>query len=589
MLEIQKKIKMPKYAKYFLSFCLFLFFLFVFGTNEARGASATLFLSPPSGTYNFGDTFSVSVMVNTGGETINAADGTLVFNSAELSVVSVSKSNSIFTMWTTEPAFSKGSIVFGGGTPANFTGSSGTIIKITFKTKAVATAQANFSSGSVLAADGKGTNILATMSGGTYIIKATSNIPPTQEVPPEEEPTPPSTPDEAPAAPIVSSTSHPDPEKWYSNNDPEFSWKLPDDVTGVSLLLDKESTTNPGNVSDGLTESKNFEDVEDGIWYFHIKFKNEYGWGKITHREVLIDTVPPLPFEVEVQKEDSTDPQPTLLFETTDETSGIERYEVKIDAETFPVNPEEIKDNPYKLPPQPPGKHIIEIKAFDKAGNYALASVEIEISPIEKPIITKYPKRLSMEEHLTLEGSSLPNITIKVFIQGKGKEIIKEETISNEKGEWAFTYSKTLEKGNYEAWVQAKDIRGSLSLPSEKISFKVDLPPFIKFGKIAIDYLTIVITLIVLIIGALAVIFYAWYRVSVWRKKMRAETKELSQAVYGAFRALREEVQEQIEYLDGEAGLTPGEKKVRDKLKEALDISEKFIGKEIKDVEKELE
>lgn len=77
--------------------------------------------------------------------------------------------------------------------------------------------------------------------------------------------------------------------------------------------------------------------------------------------------------------------------------------------------------------------------------------------------------------------------------------------------------------------------------------------------------------------------------ISLWRKRLRVETKEVSDVVYKAFRALREEVEEQIEYLDGKPGLTENEKKVRDKLKEALDISEEFIGKEIKDIEKELE
>jgi len=65
--------------------------------------------------------------------------------------------------------------------------------------------------------------------------------------------------------------------------------------------------------------------------------------------------------------------------------------------------------------------------------------------------------------------------------------------------------------------------------------------------------------------------------------------KELAQTIYGAFRALREEIQEQIENLDKKPGLTKGEKQVRDKLQEALDVSEEFISKELKDVEKELE
>ena len=105
----------------------------------------------------------------------------------------------------------------------------------------------------------------------------------------------------------------------------------------------------------------------------------------------------------------------------------------------------------------------------------------------------------------------------------------------------------------------------------------------------SIDYLTIMVTLIVLIVAAIIVIFYGWYRISLWRKRVRAETKEVSQSVLNAFKALREEVEEQIEYLDGKPGLTKSERAVRDKLKEALDISEQFIGKELKDVEKELE
>ncbi len=74
-----------------------------------------------------------------------------------------------------------------------------------------------------------------------------------------------------------------------------------------------------------------------------------------------------------------------------------------------------------------------------------------------------------------------------------------------------------------------------------------------------------------------------------WKKRVSKKTKEVSQSVSGAFRALRDEVEEQIVMLDKKPGLTKGEKETRDKLQEALDISEKFIAKEIKDVEKELE
>ena len=97
------------------------------------------------------------------------------------------------------------------------------------------------------------------------------------------------------------------------------------------------------------------------------------------------------------------------------------------------------------------------------------------------------------------------------------------------------------------------------------------------------------ITLIALIIFLILIIGYGWYRISIWRKRLRKETKEVEESVIKAFRALREEVAEQIECLDKEKGLSRMETQIRNKLEEALKISEEFISKEIKDVLKELE
>jgi len=550
----------------------------------ARAQTASLYLLPSIGNYIVGSTFSIEVKVNSGGVAINAAEGTLIFNPNELNVVSISKTGSIFTLWPVEPTFSNsaGTIDFAGGTPASFSGAAGRIITINFRARRSVTANVNFITGAVLAADGKGTNILANLGSGRYNLTARMIIPPKEEYVPAPIPGRP------PAAPVIFSPTHPDEEKWYSNNDPEFTWQLPPDVTGVSLLLNKNPTSDPGPISDGLLESKKYEDLEDGIWYFHIKFRNQYGWGKITHRQVLIDTAPPLPFEIEVQREDPTDPQPILIFETSDELSGIKNYEIRIgEGEPFPA--EKLKVESYKLPPQPPGKHSIEVKAFDKALNFSSAFTEIEILPIGAPKITKIPKNLNIGDALKIEGIALPEITVRIFIQKIGKEAILEKVKSDVLGKWILVYEKVLEKGNYEIWAQAEDKRGALSKETEKYPLEVGLPPFLKFGKMAIDYLTIIITLIVLIVGAIAVIFYIWYRISLWRKKIRKETKEVAQSVARAFRALKEEIQEQIEYLDGKPGLTEGEKRVRDKLQEALNVSEEFIGKEIVDIEKELE
>jgi hypothetical protein len=545
-----------------------------------------LYLSPSSGTYTTGNTFLIEIKVNSGGLPINAADGTLIFDSNILEVVNISKSGSIFSLWVQEPSFSNSmnKIDFAGGKPSpGYIGTAGTIINITFRAKTAGTANVTFASGSILADDGKGTNVLINMGGGAYTISGRTITPI-----PFEEPSEPG----VPGLPVVFSPTHPDENKWYSNGNPEFRWELPEGITDVSFLLHENPTGDPGPESDGLPSSAGFEDIEEGIRYFHIKFKNEYGWGQILHRKVLIDTETPLPFEVFVDNEgDETNPAPKFIFETSDKTSGIDRYEIILNGKTYDiVKPEDIKGESYRPLPLYFGKYLLEIKAFDKADNYSSATADFEVLPFGFIKITKIPSNVRIGDILRIEGETLPGMTARIYIQKEGgEEPILVKTTSDSQGKFVLQYEMALSQGGYFVWAQAEDERGALSEPTKKYALKVGLPPFLQFGKIVLDYLTTMITLIILIIGALVVIFYAWYRITVWRRRIRKETKEVSQSVSSAFRALREEVEEQVAMLDKKPGLTKKEKEIRDNLQEALDVSERFIGKEIKDVEKELE
>ncbi|MFC1663759.1 cohesin domain-containing protein [Patescibacteria group bacterium] len=570
----------------------FLFFGLMLA-EPATAASASLYLSPPSGTYIVDSTFPIKIKVNSGGDAVNAAEGTLIFNPNELSVISLSKNESIFNLWTAEPTFSNstGNIFFGGGTPSSFVGNSGTIVTITFKAKGQSSAQVGFSSGSILAADGKGTNVLVTMNGGVYTLSSQVITPPAEEVPPESEYIPPTVPGGAPAAPVISSVTHPNPDKWYSNDDPEFNWKVPGDVTGVKLLINKIPTTLPTVSYKSPILEKKINDLTDGAWYFHVRFANQYGWGGISHRKVLIDTEAPDSFEIEIDTEgDLINPVPILKFKAKDLVSGIDFYEIKID-ERVPeiVTPQELAVQPYRMPSQEPGKYSVTIKAVDMAGNFTFSSKEITIEAVEPPVITSFPEKLQEGDLLSLEGTSLSDYTVLVYVQKEQETPFEREVKTDEQGNWSYTHEQSVKKGVYNVWAKNKNPKGALSYPTQEITIAVDLPALLQFGKIAIDYLTMITTLIVLIVGAGIIIFYGWYRVSLWRKRLRKETGEVKDNVVQSFKALREEVRERVEYLDEKPGLTKKEREVRDKLQEALDICEKFISKEIEDVEKELE
>jgi hypothetical protein len=202
---------------------------------------------------------------------------------------------------------------------------------------------------------------------------------------------------------------------------------------------------------------------------------------------------------------------------------------------------------------------------------------------IKSPVIIKFPEKLQEGNFLILQGTSVPNYTVLVYVQREKDAVVSREVKTDEQGNWLYIHPERVTEGIYSVWAKNRDLRGVVSNPTEKIVIPVVLPLWLQIDKIIIDYLILVITLIVLIVGAVAIIFYTWYRISLWRKKIKKETQETSQIVNQALQSLKEGVQEQIELLNKKPYLNNEEEKIRDKLQEALNISKKFISKEIKD------
>ncbi len=296
--------------------------------------------------------------------------------------------------------------------------------------------------------------------------------------------------------------------QWYNKNNVKFSWVLSSDITDVSILLDQKADSNPGNNSDGLFNAKTYENINEGIWYFHLKLKNKKGWGAISHYKIMNDLTPPLPFEITiVDGKETTNPQPTLLFATEDKLSGLSHYEVKIgDGDFFKIEPpEEIAHNPFKMSYQDPGAHSILVRAYDKAGNSQSAASEVIIKP-------------------------------------------------------------------------NPDCQAA--------------PAGIKIGAKLISYgIIIIILLLVLaliIIGAILI----WYNIKLLQAKLKKEVKEIEESLHGGFDILRDDIRDELEELEklkALRDLTPKEKALRQKLIKDFNIVEKYIKKEIKDVEKRLE
>ncbi len=347
-------------------------FIFVFAalfSLSSKASAATLSISPSASQHGVGATFSESVLVNSGGVSINAASGVISFPPSTLQVVSISESSSVVNFWAAQPSFdnSGGTINFEGVVlNPGFSGSSGNVITVTFRAKAEGQSTLSFVSGSVLANDGLGTNVLSSMSNAAVSVVAAANQGDVTSAPAVNPLTPP--------APKITSLSNPDPNGWAATTTPSFSWPVSSDVTAVRILYDGNPSSLPSILYNPPISSKNLSDIADGIYYLHVQLQNKEGWGGISNYRFQIDTVSPNPFSISFANATSSAPSESVSFLATDALSGIDHYSIQIDSQNpFNVTPGEVGTS-YALPAQSSGSHTLIVTAFDRAGNSTIST-----------------------------------------------------------------------------------------------------------------------------------------------------------------------------------------------------------------------
>ena len=89
--------------------------------------------------------------------------------------------------------------------------------------------------------------------------------------------------------PVVTSKTHPDPNRWYDNNSPEFTFTTSPENTPrrrYSYVLNSRAST----ISDTTPESNisnntlTFNMLSEGTWWLHIRAQDEWGyWTDTTH------------------------------------------------------------------------------------------------------------------------------------------------------------------------------------------------------------------------------------------------------------------------------------------------------------------
>jgi hypothetical protein len=315
--------------------------------------AALLYSSAANEVTYHNQTFVVDWYLDTQGESINSINLELHFTPDILQVVSAEAPGSDLNLWVKSPEFDnqKGIIDLIGGVAGGLNTSRMTVFRTTFMAKKTGPAEIYADDSSmVFLNDGLGSSLKLSFM--------TMNFPIVEGV--------------ATNAVSVSSNTQPDETKWYTNNNVELQVnpKL-GDIYSYSFSTNPEIT--PNNKQDDISKKLTFDNLLDGIYYFKLASKSGNGnWQEALVRRFQIDTTPPESFTPVVASDPSVyNGQPFVSFTTSDQTSGIDHYEIRFGG----IGPWTSTKNTSYVVPKFRLSDKIQVKALDKAGNFQVAEI----------------------------------------------------------------------------------------------------------------------------------------------------------------------------------------------------------------------
>lgn len=350
--------------------------------------AATISVSSSATYVQAGDLVSVRILINPQGTAINNAEGVLHFPASTLEVLSITRAGSVFPLWIEDPSFSNtaGTVTFNGGVPNPGTRDPGTALTISFQARKSGVATLFLSDAAIRANDGLGTNVISGSSGAEIVVTEPAAVTAPVVVPVKPTTPTPSKPSTtvtpSSETPLhLESVTHPDPTKWYTSTRAEFKWELPEGVTAVELGMSRGANDPPSvSYAKAITE-KTIEDLEDGIWYFRLRYRTREGWSEISEATIRVDAHAP---EIVSQNFFYDNSEGALLIDISgkDTGSGIAHYEISIDGEPpLEVDADAFAGKPYALPFTESGLHRIVLTAVDAAGNTTSAEGSFSVPP----------------------------------------------------------------------------------------------------------------------------------------------------------------------------------------------------------------
>ncbi|NBD74323.1 hypothetical protein GVX82_04780 [Patescibacteria group bacterium] len=545
-------------------------------------ADAALYLSPPSAVIPIGETFTLDVLIDTGGEVVNAIEGSLTFAQEEVALVDIDTDDSVVASWVERPRFDSttGRLTFSGATGAQgYAGTDGRVLSVSLEALRPSASQVWFSQGAaVFSANGQASNVLSGLRSGTYTLTEREI---TTEV------TSVATPARS-SENVLRSSTHPDPEGWAATSTGYLFWELPEGIGAVRFAVNADPEHVPQQVFEPAIDERIVRELPEGVTYAHLQLREAGTWGPVFRYPLRTDTTPPEELSIdEDEREDLTDPRVAFSFTGVDVGSGISYYEVAVNGgravrwepgdEQAPFLPEDIG----------PGEHTLLVRAVDGAGNDIERETTFVIEALPTPELAQMTD-VNVGEPLTVRGSTLPSSAVEVEYSVDDGAWETTVVRSDSTGEFAASITELARAGDYEIRVRVQDDDGAQSQFTDPMVVTVAQPTLLLFGTLGVSYLTVFLALV----GAVSLLLFAlwllWYGLRRMRGLVAVETREAEELVHSSFREIQDLLTEHLERLQAARQartLTPEEEKLMVDLSSRLQSSERHLIEEIEDIQ----
>ncbi|HXB96646.1 MAG TPA: hypothetical protein VNZ54_01250, partial [bacterium] len=181
----------------------------------------------------------------------------------------------------------------------------------------------------------------------------------------------------------ISSPSHPSPEAWSRRSDAQVGWNVPEGVTRFHWALDRLADTLPQPGAAGVRSTADrgatVEDLEDGVWWFHLRCEDRAGnlGSTASHYRLQVDTqaAPPRLGSASHPLEGAWSNKARALFawEAPADLSGVAGYYVLLDKKKATVPTAEsghwTAEPRFSVDLPEDGEWWFHAVSVDKAGN----------------------------------------------------------------------------------------------------------------------------------------------------------------------------------------------------------------------------